>query len=79
MEASPELTYFCTCYGQVDLTDQHRMEKRLVVSGYHTPNYIHAEMKDGAMMQKARFINHTDDELVMLEALVGRKPAFVKS
>jgi len=25
-----------------------------------------------------RFINHADDELVMLEALVGRKPAFVK-
>jgi hypothetical protein len=30
------------------------------------------------MMQKAESINHTDDELVMLEALVGRKPPFVK-
>jgi hypothetical protein len=78
MESSPELTYFCTCYGEVELVDQHRLEKRLVVSGYHTPNYVHATMRDGAMMHKADFINHTDEELVMLEGLVGRKPPFAK-
>jgi hypothetical protein len=78
MDASPERTYFCTCYGTVEIEDQHRTEKRLVVSGYHTPNIIYAEMTDGRMMQKAEFINHTDDELVMLEKLVGRVPPFVK-
>ena len=78
VEASPERTYFCTCYGTVEIEDQHRTEKRLVVSGYHSPNIIHAEMTDGKMMQKAEFINHTDEELVMLEKLVGRKPPFVK-
>ena len=78
VEASPERTYFCTCYGTVEIEDQHRTEKRLVVSGYHAPNIIHAEMTDGTMMQKAEFINHTDDELVMLEKLVGRVPPFVK-
>jgi hypothetical protein len=78
MEASPERTYFCTCYGTVEIEDQHRTEKRLVVSGYHAPNIIYAEMTDGKMMHKAEFINHTDDELVMLEKLVGRKPPFVK-
>ncbi len=78
VEASPARTYFCTCYGSVDLEDQHRTEKRLVVAGYHTPNIIHAEMTEGKMMQKAQFVNHTDDELVMLEKLVGRTPPFVK-
>ena len=78
IEASPQRTYFCTCYGTVDIEDQHRTEKRLVTSGYHTPNIIYAEMTDGRMMQKAEFINHTDDELVMLEKLVGRVPPFVK-
>lgn len=78
MEASPERTYFCTCYGTVEIEDQHRTEKRLVVSGYHSPNIVYAEMTDGKMMHKAQFINHTDDELVMLEKLVGRKPPFVK-
>jgi hypothetical protein len=78
MEASPERTYFCTCYGTVEIEDQHSTEKRLVVSGYHTPNIIYAEMTDGRMMQKAEFINHTDDELVILEKLVGRVPPFVR-
>ncbi len=78
MEASPERTYFCTCYGTVEIEDQHRTEKRLIASGYHTPNIIYAEMTDGRMMHKAEFINHSDDELVMLEKLVGRKPPFVR-
>jgi len=52
----PERTYFSTCHGTVEIEDQHRAEKRLVVSGYHTPNIIHAEMTEGKMMQKAEFI-----------------------
>ena len=78
VEASPERTYFCTCYGTVEIEDQNRTEKRLVVSGYHAPNIVYAEMNEGKMMQKAEFVNHTDDELVMLEKLVGRVPPFVK-
>ena len=78
VEASPERTYLCTCYGTVEIEDQHRTEKRLVVSGYHAPNIIHAQMIDGTMMQKAEFTNHTDEELVMLGKLVGRVPPFVK-
>jgi len=76
MEASAEKTYFCTCYGEVELMDQHRSTKRLVLAGYHTPNVIYADMKEGSMMHKAEYANHTDEELVMLEKLVGRKPAF---
>jgi hypothetical protein len=76
MEASADQTYFCTCYGEVSIEDQHRGEKRLVLSGYHSPNIIHAEKKEGAMMQKAQFINHTDAELILLEKLVGRVPPF---
>ena len=34
--------------------------------------------KDPMVVQKAEFNNHTDDELVMLEKLVGRVPPFVK-
>jgi hypothetical protein len=78
LEASAEQTYVCTCYGEVLIEDQHRSEKRLVLAGYHTPNVVYAQMKDGAMMQKAQFANHTDEELVRLEKLVGRRPAFGK-
>lgn len=79
LEASAEQTYVCTCYGDVVIEDQHRSEKRLVLSGYHAPNVVYAAMKDGAMMQKAQFANHTDDELAMLEKTVGRRPPFRKS
>lgn len=76
MEASAERTYLCTCYGEVEITDQKRKEKRLVLAGYHTPTLVHAETQEGPMMEKAAFINHTDEELVMLEKLVGRVPPF---
>lgn len=76
LEASAEQTYVCTCYGEVVIEDQHRSEKRLVLSGYHAPNVVYAAMKDGAMMQKAQFANHTDGELATLEKTVGRRPPF---
>jgi hypothetical protein len=78
LEASPERTYVCTCYGTVEMEDLHGTEKRLVTSGYHTPNVVYAEKTGGKMMDKAEFTNHTDAELVMLEKLVGRVPPFVK-
>lgn len=78
LEASADQTYVCTCYGEVVIEDQHRSEKRLVLSGYHAPNIVYAAMKDGAMMQKAQFASHTDDELAMLEKAVGRRPPFKK-
>jgi len=46
VEASPERTYFCTCYGTVEIEDQHRTEKRLVVSGYHAPKCHLRRMTD---------------------------------
>ena len=78
MEASPERTYFCTCYGAVEIEDRHRTEKRLVVSSHHAANIIYGALTDGKMLHEAQFINHTDDELVMLEKLVGRAPPFVR-
>ena len=38
--------------------------------------YIHNDMKMSKMMVPAAVINHTDDELTLLEALVGRRPPF---
>lgn len=78
IEASPELTYFCTCYGKVDLADQHRQQRAQVSADYHEPHMIYASMRDGRMMEPSTFKNHADEELVFLEALVGRKPPFLK-
>jgi hypothetical protein len=77
IESSLEQTYFCTCYGTVEIADRQRAEKRLVASGYHAPNIIPAQRTDGKMARPAEIVNHTDEELVMLEKLVGRVPPFV--
>lgn len=78
IEASPTQTYFCTCYGEVELRDKARTVRKLVVSGYHTPNMIFAQMVGGKMMAPAEVKDHTDDELIMLEKLVGRTSPIVE-
>ncbi len=71
-------TYFCLCYGAVELTPSAAPQERESYSTVHhdKPMYIHNDMKMAKMMVPAEVINHSDDELKLLEALVGRVPAF---
>jgi hypothetical protein len=77
IEASATETYFCTCYGEVELRDKAGTARKLIVSGYHTPNMIYARPVDGKVMAPAAFKGHTDDELIMLDRLVGRTSPIV--
>jgi hypothetical protein len=72
LEATAEQTYFCTCYGEIELRDKTSAERKLVVAGYHTPNIIYARAVDGRMLAGAGVKDHTDVELIMLDGLVGR-------
>jgi hypothetical protein len=72
IEASAEQTYFCTCYGEVELRDKTGAERKLVIAGYHTPNIIYARAVDGRVFTPAAMRDHTDVELIMLDGLVGR-------
>ena len=72
LEAHPDHTYFCTCYGEVDLRDKTGDNHKLVVSGYHTANLIYAKPTNGKMIASVPSRHHTDEELIMLEKLVGR-------
>lgn len=78
-ETDPEQTYFCTCYGVTDINaNSDPNAKKTVVSKHHDePVYILANPKDGKPIRKAPFINHTDQELMLIETLVGRTPPFV--
>ena len=82
IEAEAERTYVCTCYGLVDLQASNMPEARETVMTTHhdAPRYIYAHGETPIkMIEPAPVINHTDAELIMLEALVGRKPPFVGS
>lgn len=79
VEAQAERSYVCTCYGEVDLQAVNMPEAKETVRTIHhdAPRYIyaHGDMPI-KMIEPAPVVNHTDAELIMLEALVGRRPPF---
>ncbi len=79
MESDPEQTYFCTCYGTADIAAVNDpVSRETVVSRQHDrPLYILEGQLSGQNIRAAPFINHTDQELMLIEALVGRTPPFV--
>ena len=78
-ETDPQQTYFCTCYGVADISAIKDPLSTETVSATHhdKPLYILAKGKSGASIRRAPFINHTDQELMLIETLVGRTPPFV--
>lgn len=79
VEADPEQTYFCTCYGTTDVVASADPDsKTTVVSTHHSrPLYIVKDQSQGNNIRNAPFINHTDQELTLIEALVGRTTPFI--
>lgn len=77
-EGAKARTYFCLCYGDVDLTPSAAPQEaeRYSTTHHDKPMYVYNDMKMPKMMVPAAVINHTDDELKLLEALVGRWPPF---
>ena len=78
-ESHPEQTYFCTCYGTADIAASNDpASKETVVAKFHDrPLYILGKSATGGAIRNAPFINHTDQELMLIETLVGRTPPFV--
>lgn len=79
VESDPEKSYFCTCYGttQVQATNDPQSSESVVASYHDRPLYIVKDGGTGRNIRNAPFINHTDQELALIEALVGRTTPFV--
>ncbi|MGQ0622326.1 MAG: hypothetical protein ACT4QA_20820 [Panacagrimonas sp.] len=78
-EVDPEKTYFCTCYGTTDIrSEQDRNQTEQIVSRHHdAPRYVLATPDaNGRHIIPAPFFNHTDLELMTIEAIVGREVPF---
>lgn len=73
VEATPARTYFCTCYGNVGLTAADGAKKD-VKTANHAAHYIHAKSDAAGTIIAAPLLNHNNQELAMLEKLVGREP-----
>ncbi len=74
----PERTYACTCYGATTIQSLPRPEvSEDIVSQHHdAPRWILANPGSGPAIVPAPVIDHTDLELILLEALVGREVPF---
>jgi hypothetical protein len=75
IEAEPERTYFCLCYGTAMVTPMKNAGAKKLIRTKHHEHPVYVGASD--LMKSAPVINHTDDELIMLESMVGRVPPFV--
>jgi hypothetical protein len=77
-ESDADKTYLCTCYGTTELASIADPNATAQVTAQHhdAPKYILAQPDHGQRITPAPFINHTDLELMTLEAIVGRKVPF---
>jgi hypothetical protein len=79
MESDPEQTYFCTCYGlaEISATDDPASQETVAATHHDKPLYILTGAQPGQNIRPAPFVNHTDQELMLIETLVGRRTPFV--
>ncbi len=77
LESGPDFSYFCTCYGVSELLtrggDPANQEREQITSSRHESRYVYRNPQNGGTrIVTAATINHTDQEMAMLESLVGR-------
>ena len=73
LEAYRDRAYFCLCYGTADVETRAGARESLASKYHETPRLIYADNRPQPMIS-GPVINHSDAELIMLEALVGRRP-----
>jgi hypothetical protein len=76
IEAYPGRTYFCLCYGEATI-DAPNMPTRNVKTKHHDDPMWLDESTGNMKIETTKFGSHTDEELILLEKLVGREPPFV--
>lgn len=77
-ESHEDSSYVCTCYGLTQIAskaDPSATED--VISHHHdAPRFIVNNPEGGKLILPAPMKNHTDEELMLVETLVGRTPPF---
>lgn len=78
LESEEDVSYACTCYGKVDIaSNDDPASKETIISMHHdSPRYITRDGKSGSKITAAPMKNHTDEELILVEQIVGRAPPF---
>jgi hypothetical protein len=77
VEAYKDRTYACVCYGRGELsgTEDKKPLETVITTHHDSPRLIYPKGA-ATRIEVAKVVDHTDDELRLLEALVNRKPPF---
>jgi hypothetical protein len=78
LEVDAKSAYFCLCYGEAVIEGQGMADPRLVKTTHHESPLLLSDYGGILKIEPAGFRDHTDAELTMLEALVGREPPFMR-
>ena len=73
-KAQNNRSYFCNCYGVVELDASG--EKLRSEAQYHQSFWAEPAPRNGRMLTPAGAINHSDEEIEQLAALVGQRTAW---
>ena len=78
VEADPDESYICTCFGMADLipVDAPVAEETVTSEHHDAPRFATRTESAGKRIRVAPFRNHTDLEVALIEELVGRVPPF---
>jgi hypothetical protein len=76
VEVEPGGVYFCLCYGEAEIEGPGMGAPKRIKTTHHEEPLLLTESGGTMKATPGPFRNHTDDELTMLESLVGRVPPF---
>jgi hypothetical protein len=76
-EVDPGQVYFCLCYGEAGIDGPGMAGTKVVKTTHHEQPLMLSEAGGIMAAKPGPFMNHSDDELILLESLVGREPPFV--
>src|SRR5436190_382427 len=79
LEATPDVSYFCTCFGSTEILTApsgSMMDSVTVAAENHLARRIHREAMSGMRIVPAGFERHTNEEMARLESLADRPNPF---
>jgi hypothetical protein len=80
VEARGESTYFCTCYGTIEMASSANPRERISATCRHhdAPSLFLKRPRNGALILPAAMETHSDDEMEQLAHAAGLRTAWEK-
>lgn len=78
IESWDDYSYLCTCYGKTQVTSltDPKIKETIITKHHDSPRFIYKNPQKGKIIEIAPVKNHTDEELMLIEAIVGRTVPF---